>query len=129
MGLLALFKTASGEVPYLQILLGVILGVIGTFCYFKIYKPLICSDGDIDSLGNISQNKDEKQQDSNENFVPTLVEPKDLPKIPTPEQKTFNDIEMEIVSEEQDGFLEEPEEEEFQDDAPIRVTQKIQELE
>ena len=36
-----LLTTADGKIPYLQIAIGIIIGIIGMFAYAKFYKPKI----------------------------------------------------------------------------------------
>jgi hypothetical protein len=100
MGLLSLFKTSDGEVPFLQILLGLLLGIIGTFAYFKFYKPFMCGEKTIKEK-DIDFIEPPVQTATNENYIPTLVEPDSLPKIPTPIQKSYE--ELEVINEQEEN--------------------------
>ena len=126
MGLLDLLKTSNGDIPFIQIVVGILLGILGTFLYLKVYKPLMCCDNEAKTLTEPLL--------ENENFVPTLVEPENLPKVPTESQKSFNDLETKLQEEEENEeellpYNNEPDEIDHEYDNHEFVQEKIHELE
>lgn len=81
MGLLDIFKTSDGSIPYLQILLGIIVGIIGTILYHTFYKPIGGNPSQLPLMMDIEPTSFTTASTS-ENFSPTLIPPQDLPSIP-----------------------------------------------
>jgi len=70
MGIFSILTTTDGKIPLLQIVIGIVVGIIGTLLYLKFYKQ-VSSKGDTSEKVKIG-----------ENFAPELVGVSDLPKIP-----------------------------------------------
>ena len=100
----SLFKI-DGKIPVVQIILGVLIGIAGTFIYIRLYKPIFLNDAA--EFMNTTKQIDEQQQQHvklvNEEVEVTLVPPEELPK-----------LQLQEIDENEGGDGEDDDEEEFE---------------
>lgn len=97
----SLFKI-DGKIPVVQIILGVLIGIAGTFIYIRLYKPIFFNDT-TEFTSSTPQIDKQHVKFVNEEVEVTLVPPEELPKLQLQEINEKEDEDEEEEEDDDDG--------------------------